>query len=102
MNWGPGGFCQGSLGFLTVAGPPGKKACPRTVLLGAVSKLRNASHREQLSSRPFHLHSEGWSQSWVSLDCAQKAFGTRCTSLERSAPVRGSSAVRHTKAKAVH
>ena len=68
----------------------------------AVSKLWNASHIEQRTFWPFQLHSEGCSQSCVSFDCAQKAFGTQCTSSERSAHARVLSAVRHTKAKAVH
>ena len=53
MDWSPGGFFQGSLGVLNVADPHGKKAGPRTVLLGLFQSCGTLAIENRLVAGPF-------------------------------------------------
>ena len=102
MKWKPGGFLQCSLGVLTLRDPNWNKACLEPSSWGFLKPVEHWPSNEEIWSCHFKWHRKVCSQSSVSHNGAQKAFGTLCTSTERNAHAIVLNTVRHTRGKAFH
>ena len=95
-------FSAVELRFPHFGRPTLKEILPTTIFLCGLRDGECWSSNEESLAYPFKLHKKCSSQSCVSLHDAQKVFGAQCTFRERSAQKRVQSAVRHTRANAVH